>query len=115
MGAAWVAPDRESPVHLVNVLTAFSELIGNGDRHLENLSLMTDERGQPVEVSPAYDMLPMMYAPVGDGIEPPLREVAPSVETLGAGPTCGGSPSTWLGLSRKRLPTTLACRSSIEQ
>lgn len=73
-------------VHLVHVLTAFSELIGNGDRHFENLSLMTDERGQPIEVSPAYDMLPMMYAPVGGGIEPPLREVSPSFETLGARP-----------------------------
>ena len=74
----------EHAVYLVHVLTAFSELIGNGDRHFENLSLMTDERGRPTEVSPAYDMLPMMYAPVGGGIEPPLREVSPSFETLGA-------------------------------
>lgn len=73
-------------MHLVHVLTAFSELIGNGDRHFENLSLMTDERGRPVEVSQAYDMLPMMYAPVGGGIEPPLRDVAPSFDTLGARP-----------------------------
>lgn len=75
-----------SSVRQVLVLTAFSELIGNGDRHFENLSLMTDERGRPVEVSPAYDMLPMMYAPVGGGIEPELRLVAPSFQSLGAKP-----------------------------
>ncbi|RZL95800.1 MAG: transcriptional regulator [Variovorax sp.] len=73
-------------VRQVLVLTAFSELIGNGDRHFENLSLMTDERGQPIEVSPAYDMLPMMYASVGGGIEPELRLVAPSFQSLGARP-----------------------------
>ena len=73
-------------VRRILVLTAFSELIGNGDRHFENLSLMTDERGRPTEVSPAYDMLPMMYAPVGGGIEPPLRLVTPSFQSLGARP-----------------------------
>lgn len=73
-------------VRRVLVLTAFSELIGNGDRHFENLSLMTDEHGAPVEVSPAYDMLPMMYAPVGGGIEPELRLVTPSFQSLGARP-----------------------------
>lgn len=75
-----------SSVRQVLVLTAFSELIGNGDRHFENLSLMTDERGRPIEVSPAYDMLPMMYAPVGGGIEPELRLVAASFQSLGAKP-----------------------------
>jgi hypothetical protein len=75
-----------SSVRQVLVLTAFSELIGNGDRHFENLSLMTDERGRPIDVSPAYDMLPMMYAPVGGGIEPPLRLVTPSFQSLGARP-----------------------------
>lgn len=73
-------------VRRVLVLTAFSELIGNGDRHFENLSLMTDEHGLPIEVSPAYDMLPMMYAPAGGGIEPELRPVAPSFQSLGARP-----------------------------
>lgn len=73
-------------VRQVLVLTAFSELIGNGDRHFENLSLMTDEVGRPLEVSPAYDILPMMYAPVGGGIEPALRLVAPSFQSLGAKP-----------------------------
>lgn len=75
---------RPASVQQVFVLAAFSELIGNGDRHFENLSLMTDERGRPVAVSPAYDMLPMMYAPMGGGIEPELQRVAPSFQSLGA-------------------------------
>jgi hypothetical protein len=73
-----------SSVREVSILTAFSELIGNGDRHFENLSLMTDQDGRPIELSPAYDMLPMMYSPVGGGIEPELRPVNPSFESLGA-------------------------------
>jgi hypothetical protein len=73
-------------VQRVQVLTAFSELIGNRDRHFENLSLMTDEFGHPTGISPAYDMLPMMYAPLGGGIEPELEPVAPSFESLGVQP-----------------------------
>ena len=85
--AGMIGPDSARRVF---VLTAFSELIGNGDRHFENLSIMTDERGRPTEVSPAYDMLPMMYAPVGGGIEPPLRPVPPSFQSLGARPDVWG-------------------------
>ena len=85
--AGMIGPDSARRVF---VLTAFSELIGNGDRHFENLSIMTDERGRPTEVSPAYDMLPMMYAPVGGGIEPPLRSVPPSFQSLGARPDVWG-------------------------
>jgi serine/threonine protein kinase HipA of HipAB toxin-antitoxin module len=79
--AGLLKPDS---VRQVFVLAAFSELIGNGDRHFENLSLMTDEHGRPVAVSPAYDMLPMMYAPLGGGLEPDLQRVAPSFQSLGA-------------------------------
>jgi hypothetical protein len=73
-------------VQRIDVLTAFSELIGNGDRHFENLSLMTDAGGRPLDACPAYDMLPMMYAPIGGGIEPELQLVAPSFQSLGADP-----------------------------
>jgi hypothetical protein len=79
----WLGPDA---VRHILVLTAFSELIGNGDRHFENLSLMTSEHGRPLGVCPAYDMLPMMYAPAGGGIEPGLRLVTPSFQSLGADP-----------------------------
>ncbi|WP_286535778.1 HipA domain-containing protein [Variovorax sp. J31P179] len=71
-------------VRCVLVLAAFSELIGNGDRHFENLSLLTDDHDRPNALAPAYDMLPMVYAPVGGGIEPELRRVAPSFLGLGA-------------------------------
>jgi len=77
-------------VRQVLVLTAFSELIGNGDRHFENLSLMTDNLGRTVAVSPAYDMLPMIYAPAGGGIDPDLQVVSPSFQSLGARPDVWG-------------------------
>lgn len=74
----------EADVQRVGVLTSFSELIGNDDRHFENLSLMTDEQGRPSAVSPAYDMLPTIYSPLGGGIEPELRLVSPAFNSLGA-------------------------------
>ncbi|TAL65828.1 MAG: hypothetical protein EPN79_11800 [Burkholderiaceae bacterium] len=75
---------EDSAVRTIFVLTAFSELIGNNDRHFENLSLMTDELGHPTHLAPAYDMLPMMYAQMGGGIDPELNLVNPSFQTLGA-------------------------------
>lgn len=55
----------------------FGRLIGNSDMHLGNLSLRpADGR---LTLAPAYDMLPMRYAPLGGGglaplalLEPPL-------------------------------------------
>lgn len=40
-------------VRRVLILAAFSELIGNGDRHFENLSLLTDDRDRPYALAPA--------------------------------------------------------------
>jgi hypothetical protein len=46
----------------VRWLSLFGALIGNTDMHLGNLSFLT--RGERVtQVAPAYDMLPMLYAP----------------------------------------------------
>jgi hypothetical protein len=49
------------------LLFAFGTLIGNTDMHHGNLSFLSDE-GQPFELAPAYDMLPMAFRPsaVGD-------------------------------------------------
>ena len=58
------------------VLWWFGRLIGNSDMHLGNLSFQLIKReGQSVSVclSPAYDMLPMLYAPLSGG-EVPLRQ-----------------------------------------
>ncbi|HEY0973730.1 MAG TPA: type II toxin-antitoxin system HipA family toxin YjjJ [Solimonas sp.] len=49
------------------ILTAFSELIGNNDRHLGNLSVI-DTPGPTAHLAPAYDILPMLYAPGHHGL-----------------------------------------------
>jgi hypothetical protein len=69
------------------VLQAFSQLIGNTDTHFENLSLMLDDSGQVAKVAPAYDMLPMCYAPgSASGIDPLLDPVRPSIGRIGPEP-----------------------------
>jgi hypothetical protein len=60
------------------VLWWFGRLIGNSDMHLGNLSFqLIKSEGQSVSMrlSPAYDMLPMLYAPLSGG-EVPLRKFA---------------------------------------
>lgn len=65
-------------------LSAYAELIGNTDTHFENLSLLLDDHGRPSGVAPAYDMLPMRYAPLGGGLDPELTPVTPAIEHIGA-------------------------------
>jgi hypothetical protein len=48
------------------LLYAFGSLIGNTDMHAGNLSFVGDH-GQPYALSPAYDMLPMAFAPTSGG------------------------------------------------
>lgn len=58
-------------------LQSFGELIGNTDMHFGNLS-MHYEGQWPVELAPAYDMLPMLYAPRRSDVRtPPFRPAAP--------------------------------------
>jgi hypothetical protein len=47
-------------------LHAFGALIGNTDMHPGNLSFVTDS-GRPYQLAPAYDMLPMAFAPRSSG------------------------------------------------
>jgi serine/threonine protein kinase HipA of HipAB toxin-antitoxin module len=54
----------------VDTLAAFSELIGNNDRHFENISLLIGEDGEYQGIAPAYDILPMRYASIGGGVDP---------------------------------------------
>lgn len=70
----------------INVMAAFSELIGNGDRHFENISMLLDEVGEYAGVAPAYDILPMRYASIGAGVDPDLTPIAPRLGTIGARP-----------------------------
>ena len=62
-------------------LHAFGTLIGNTDMHNGNLSFTTDE-GRPYALAPAYDMLPMGFAPRSGGALPhalPAPSLHPSV------------------------------------
>ena len=70
----------------VDTVAAFSELIGNTDRHFENISLLIDEAGEYAGIAPAYDILPMRYASIGGGVDPDLTPVEPRVGSIGARP-----------------------------
>lgn len=78
-------PERLSAddVRTITLLDAFGALIANTDRHHGNLSLLLhDHRWR---LAPAYDMLPMLYAPVAGEVVP--RDFAaqpprPTVHTL---------------------------------
>lgn len=48
------------------LLHAFGTLIGNTDMHPGNLSFVFDS-GRPYQLAPAYDMLPMAFAPRSSG------------------------------------------------
>jgi hypothetical protein len=56
----------DDAVETVRRLHAFGELIGNTDMHAGNLSFWLEDAPQ-FRVAPAYDMLPMMWAPGPQG------------------------------------------------
>ena len=70
----------------IDVMAAFSELIGNSDRHFENISMLLDDDGEYGGLAPAYDILPMRYASIGGGMDPELKPLTPKVGTIGAKP-----------------------------
>ena len=59
-------------------LHAFGELIGNSDMHFGNLAFFLNDT-LPFRVTPAYDMLPMLWAPGSQGelIERPFAPAPP--------------------------------------
>jgi len=65
-------------VATVRRLHAFGELIGNTDMHFGNLSFWLEET-LPFQVAPAYDMLPMLWAPglQGEIAEPTFSPAPP--------------------------------------
>jgi hypothetical protein len=82
-------PERLHPddVHSIGLLDAFGALIANTDRHHGNLSLLLQDHRW--RLAPAYDMLPMLYAPVAGEVVP--RDFAaqpprPTVHTLAVWP-----------------------------
>lgn len=82
-------PERLHPddVHTIALLDAFGALIANTDRHHGNLSLLLQEHRW--RLAPAYDMLPMLYAPVAGEVVPRdflAQPPRPTVHTLGTWP-----------------------------
>lgn len=63
-------------------LDAFGQLIGNTDRHYGNVTCLVQPDGT-LRLAPAYDMLPMILAPVGDAVpERPFQPAPPKSENL---------------------------------
>ena len=69
--------------HCLRLLEAYGLLIANTDRHYGNISLL--RQGSDWALSPTYDMLPMLYAPVaGELVERDFaaRSLRPTIATL---------------------------------
>ncbi|MES2187529.1 MAG: type II toxin-antitoxin system HipA family toxin YjjJ [Pseudomonadota bacterium] len=67
----------------LRLLEAYGVLIANTDRHYGNISLLLDS--DDWTLSPTYDMLPMLYAPVGGELVPrdfAARGLQPTAATL---------------------------------
>lgn len=96
-----------------DVMAAFSELIGNNDRHFENISLLIREDGEYQGVAPAYDILPMRYSSLGGGVDPDLTPIEPKVGTIGAQPevwarAAEAAERFWLAAMSEDLPAPLS-------
>lgn len=73
VGAGWLSVEDELRVQH---LWWFGRLVANTDMHLGNLSFRPCRGG--LALAPAYDMLPMLYAPLAGG-EVPDREFRPAL------------------------------------
>ena len=60
---------REPDTERLRLLEAYGQLIGNSDRHYGNISLVIDHQGS-WQLAPAYDTLPMIYAPIAGELVP---------------------------------------------
>lgn len=78
--AGWIS---ESDLRAVRLRALFGQLIGNTDMHFGNLSFFLD-LGLPLALAPAYDMLPMLWAPrTGDATPAPeFTPLAPMPQEL---------------------------------
>ena len=96
----------------IHTLAAFSELIGNTDRHFENISLLIDDNGEYQGIAPAYDILPMRYAPIGGGMDPELTPIEPKIGSIGPEPevwerAARAADRFWLSAQTEKLTVPL--------
>ena len=71
----------------LKLLDAYGQLIGNTDRHYGNISFLLHE--DDWQLSPTYDMLPMLYAPIHGEVvarDFAARPLHPSASTLAVWP-----------------------------
>ncbi|NOJ80482.1 type II toxin-antitoxin system HipA family toxin YjjJ [Myxococcus xanthus] len=90
-GSTWTSAARyllqsqyisDEDARRIRWLDTFGQLTGNTDRHFGNLSFFEDGPRR-FRLAPAYDMLPMMFAPVGTSIvERSFEPRPPTAETL---------------------------------
>ncbi len=73
----------ESDASRLRWLDAFGQLIGNDDRHFGNIAFLVEPSGA-LQLAPAYDMLPMMFAPSAEKIVE--RQYSPQAPAAGALP-----------------------------
>jgi hypothetical protein len=74
---------RPEDARTLRLLEAYGVLIANTDRHYGNISLLLAD--DDWVLAPAYDMLPMLYAPVGGELVPrnfAERPLQPTAATL---------------------------------
>lgn len=74
---------RPDDARTLRLLEAYGVLIANTDRHYGNISLLLQD--DDWVLSPTYDMLPMLYAPVGGELVPrdfAVRPLQPTTATL---------------------------------
>lgn len=102
-------------------LDSFGQLIGNSDRHFGNLSFFVEEDGR-FRLAPVYDMLPMLFAPVGtDLIERRFEPAPPTADNLDVWPQAARCAATYWGrlgalgeLSHEFRQLALHCRDVVE-
>lgn len=63
--------------HRVRWLDAFGALIGNTDRHQYNILFFTED--ETPKLAPAFDHVPILYAPTADGQVPLRRFTIPNI------------------------------------
>lgn len=86
----------------IRLLDAFGALIANTDRHFANISFFDRHEG-PFALAPAYDMLPMLFAPQeGQVIERRYEPAARTAAWLSVWPDAGAlALDFWDRLSRE--------------
>ncbi len=94
----------EGEAKLMRLLDSFGALIANTDRHFGNISFFWEITKGKLSLAPAYDMLPMLYAPengqiIGRSFQPSMAEAAALKEWKSA---FSLAKEYWLRVSRDK-------------